>query len=278
MSHVLMKRVGVKSVNALSLLAAFSVGVTQFGLTSSPACAQKATGNAPRRTTELKPDSETAAKSLARVQQEDFCKMQVHLKVENATLRKIAAELEILLPKEAQIEVRNANSATQFTFDLAKGSVGEILQAAASLAQCKFYVLSDRLLIAPRDQLSPAERADAKEWAKNQAVIGLGGWSARPIAERELSRAVFDELQQRRVAQGNNSPLRFGDLNNDSQQMIQSMVDWINESANHVNVRVPSNATISIDAASGDLSRFVVKIGALESGGMSRVYAFKGRR
>ena len=121
-------KLGKKPVSACSLAVTVLVGGIFVGAITSPISAQEVVLNTRDRTTEIKPKRATTAQSLARVQQEDFCKTRVNLKVQNATLRNVLAQVGVLLPKDAKIEVRNPGNSARFTLDLAKMPVGDLLQ------------------------------------------------------------------------------------------------------------------------------------------------------
>jgi hypothetical protein len=269
------KKVFTKSRGVRALFVLSLVGATHPSLllSPSPVWAQEATPAAPNSAVVAKTDD--LAKITSRVKQEDVCKTPVTLSVENANLRKIIAQLKSLLPPDTQIELRNPSSLARFSFELAKVPVGDVLEPVAKLAGCKLYVLSDRLLITRDNQLSSSERLDAKDWAKNRAVTGFGGWSARSTAERAFSRAIFAELQQRK---GTEARWSFSELSQDCQQMLQSMVTWTNDNANHLNIRVPRDAAVAIEAGD-EPGRFSLKVGNLESGDSGgRHYYFYGLR
>ncbi len=271
--RVFLKLRGTRASLSLSLV---SIAHASLLVSASPVWAQEATPVASNSAVAAK--AEDVAKVVARVKQEDLCRTPVTLSVQNANLGKVVAQLKNLLPPDTKIEIRNPGSVARFTFELTKVPVGDVLESVAKLAQCKFYVLSDRLLITRDGQLSPTEGPDAKEWVKNRAVSGIGGWSARPMAERAFSRSVFGELQQRKGVQGTDASGRFGDLSQDSRQMLQSMVDWTNDRANHPRIQIPRDAAVAIEEGGGEPGRFSVKVSNLDSNAAGRLYYFYGMR
>jgi hypothetical protein len=110
---------------------------------------------------------------------EEMLAKPVALKVDTADLKQVESSLRLVLPDLPPLEVRGALPA-KFSFDLPAAPAGSILQAAASLAGCKFFLVGEKLLICPVSAQSETERAQGLDWSKGNAAGG-SGWSQPSI-------------------------------------------------------------------------------------------------
>jgi len=182
-------------------------------------------------------DKVAVARAIGLVDQENLCLTPISLKVKDATVEEIVKQVQDALPTKTSIEVRHAGAA-RFTFDLQKTALGQVLEPAAQLAGCKLFVLSDRLLIAPVDQLTEKERKEGGEWSQSVAAGG-SRWSADSQGTRLLLKAITPGFYARLDANAKNNlvqgpdakpidrvSVKFAELSPDSQQILQKLYLW----------------------------------------------------
>ncbi len=210
---------------------------------------------------------------------ENVCKFPIDLKVKDASLEQVVAQVKKVLPPKTLIEVRGALP-VRVTFDLHDTTVGGALTSVGSLAGCKLWVFADRVLLSPPGSLSGVENADIEamtggEWSRNVAAGGSGWW-AKGQGERQLLLTVADVFEQHlaknpaavAVATINatgvgavtrptpmtapTAVLLFGDLSPDAQAIMQQLVQWTNAGGHYRDpniglITLSSNTKITFD-------------------------------
>ena len=179
---------------------------------------------------------------------ENVCKSSLDLQVKDATLDDVITRVKKVIPATTLIEVRKARP-VRVSFDLPGTTAGGVLGTVGSLAGCKLWVFDDRLLLAPSEELTAAEKADTEkmmggEWSRNVAAGGSGWW-ARGNGQTQLLLAMADVFNQQAakapatpgvMAQPlSNKPapavILFGDLSPDAQAIMHQLVGWAFEGA-----------------------------------------------
>lgn len=155
--------------------------------------------------------------------QEDLCALPIHLRVTDGTLQDLASRVQAALPRRVPIEVR-ANSTTRFTLDVPNTPVGEILKSAADLTDCNFYVLSDRLLLASKEQINQEELHEVKEWGNG--INANPHWSNTFQGQQLFADTIATTLTQYAAVGGvNNGQVALGEMSPELQQMVQQLVN-----------------------------------------------------
>lgn len=258
-------RVSFWLVAAASLPAIAPAGVTTRLLT--PVMAQPGATVQPGKfkVPPLTPENRAAVrKAMAWNAQGQLCSFPISLRVTRGTLQDVVAGIQAALPQRAAIEVR-ANSPARYTLDLHGTTIGEILSGAATLAGCSVYAFNDHLLLATVDQLSDAERAEAKVFNSNL------GEQIRVSAESNGQQVFLDVITSTLAAgAAANAPagaesatgraagsLRLGDLSPELQQMIQQLMAWTLEKHRFPNLRMPrltADGLVSFSSVGGQNS------------------------
>ena len=254
---------------ALLLLVASSTSAT---LPLPRVLAQPAPAKTDKPTFELAPEKrETFRKFVDLANMENVCKFPLDLKVKDASLEQVVAQIKKVLPPKTLIEVRGALP-VRVTFDLHDTTVGGALGPVGSLAGCKLWVFADRVLLSPPGSLSALELADVEamtggEWSRNVAAGGSGWW-AQGQGKTQLLSAMADVFEQHFAkiataatggannvvngattvagAAGTESISKkaastvvlFGDLSPDAQAIMQQLVAWTNSEFRQANPRV----------------------------------------
>jgi hypothetical protein len=102
-------------------------------------------------------------KQMAQIQVEEASKSPISLTATNATLEEVVAQVQKLLPALKNIEVRKANP-VKLTFEVTGAPAGSILQAAAVLAGCDVFFVSDKMMLVPRSVLTVDEKSNWTSW------------------------------------------------------------------------------------------------------------------
>lgn len=220
-----------------TLLLALPLSGIAFQL--SPAQAQPTPPTSPKKKFKPLSAEQKAAVTEAMVisQATQVGKSVVDLKMDGASLDQVIARVKGLLPDSPlPVEVRGARP-VKVSFDLKQAQVGTVLGNVACLAGCRLWVVSTGFLIAPRSQLTEAERADMNEgqvgeWLANRDAGdpdgGNNGWSARSTRDRLLARTVAQEVTggtDPAALPVVNMKMAFGDFSPGSQGMLQQLVD-----------------------------------------------------
>lgn len=191
----------------------------------------------------LSADQRTAIrKALVLSQQAEFCRLPIALRVTHGTLQDVVAHIEAAAPRHCPIEVR-ANSAARFTLSLANASVGDILEAAAKLADCEVYTFSDHLLLAAPSQLSATEQTELQQ---GKAQKGNDNLEAE-LESHAYSQGIhlfLDIIPATLLTYGASKTaanlgviapggqLALGEISPELQQMIQQLVVWTVQNSN----------------------------------------------
>lgn len=149
------------------------------------------------------------------------------MKVKDADLKTIAAEIIKTTKTEVPIEVRGEHPAL-FVFDLKDATVGRILASVAQLNGSQLYLVEDRIIIAPEEKLSQTERSHNTVWNGNERPIVVS--ETKRLAYQMLPRRFSAWMDQKLAAapEGTDTEklqagnLRLGDLSADMQQLIQA--------------------------------------------------------
>jgi hypothetical protein len=202
-------------------------------------------------------DQASIDKALKLTEQEELSKTIVPLKVKDATLEELVAEIQRVLPAAKIIEVRDA-SPVHLSFELKEALVGQVLQSAAALASCELYLLPDRLLISPQNKLTREESKERFAWmpgANNLYTVG-------PI-QRMFVRKLAENVQ-RRVATsagpgGNGATaVLVGDLEPELQEMVHHLGRWKSRGMPHIQQPIIRQDTkVSV---SGETHGFTLRI------------------
>lgn len=267
---------------ALLLLVACSIGAT---VQLPQALAQPAVAKTDKP--KFKPlPAETRTeiqKAFLFVQREDICKTPFDLKVKDATLEDVAAQVKAAFPNTPLIiKVRDARP-VKLSFELPGTKTGDALQQVSALGGCELFLFPDYLLLAPADKLNEQEQSDLKNskgwsWKKsrfaagapsqwNPGVNGLvethTGRTTEDVVKPALVRAIYQSVQDN-AAPMKQSPTRatpdtktnpnltltFGDLSPEAQGMVQQIVNWQCAQALEMNPDIPRlfNTQLTADA------------------------------
>lgn len=165
-----------------------------------------------------------AAKKRSRL--EVLCGLPIDLKVQNADLETIVAQIIKTTEADTPIEVRGEYTA-QFSLNLKDTSVVQILTSLANLNGSELYVLEDRLLISPYVQLNDTEAAHSKRLTNDRpmGIVSPSGVVAAGLLQERFTQWVEqliadapEETPREQFARGT---LRMGDLNPEMQELMQ---------------------------------------------------------
>jgi len=174
-------------------------------------------------------------------------------KENGASTLQIAEDVRAQLgPDAPPIEVRGPE-VNRSTFALEEAPLGVTLCAIAELANCRVWVFSNGIVIAPEIELSDEERSAVKAgrggvWDESSAVIGsTSSWGGREQINRIVVRVVGAEVQKHpappqpappapdpsapRVMTHSSNDLSapfevpFGELSPPSQKLLQELLD-----------------------------------------------------
>jgi len=163
---------------------------------------------------------------------EEVAQTKVSISVKDATVSDIVEAIGTATSKPKRIEVRSAQPIS-VTLSMLEMEVGKILKAAAALAGCEFYLLPDRFLIAPLEQL----RAEERNYTQTSNAY------RETLLESALAKSMVSELNRRGLTQ-----TIFSEIDAHYQKVLQRLVNiqaisgrWEGETL------LPSDARISLE-------------------------------
>ena len=229
--HQFPKRLARRASGTL-LLALLPCGLA---LSLCPAQAQPTlTQPAAPATAPLSPEQQSEIERVLQIaHNEEVCKYEFDLKLDNATIEDAARRIKASFPgQNIQIRQRDARP-FKISLDLKRTTVGAVLQSIAALADCKLWVMPDGLLIAPEDKLINVERGlyekrMAGEWAQSTQAGGRG-WSGQLSGNQVFAEAIAQEVKGRNLTPGADGGVKatFASFSPASQIMLQQIADWV---------------------------------------------------